>query len=346
MQSQIRKQLEAILNNKELDEQAVLEQARKVLNHSDAYIDADLKAFSMGILIEQTMEDLRSEVSNVIPYPWVQLNNIVGGLSRGELVIIGGRPGMGKSTFAMNILAHCVLHYVPALFWSIDMNQRQAMLRMVDLLSGNSIDNRFSQDDTTSNEVLEKWKDIPLYISDDAIYSMEAMKVFCRKQVEEKGIQLLVIDYIQLLASRRYRHNRESEIAYISKTLKLIARELNIAIVCTSQVSRMVEQRGGEKRPILSDLRESGAIEQDADKVLFLYRPEYYGFRMDEEGRSTAGIADVIIAKNRRGPLTTVTLSVDFVGQGFSDFKAYNSGIVLDQKRLNESGLGEEDKPF
>jgi len=346
MQSQIRKQLEGILNNPELSEQALLERTRRVLNQADAYIDADLKSFAMGNLIEQTLEELHAETSSVIPYPWEQLNKVIGGLTRGELIIIGGRPGMGKSTFAMNILAHCALNDVPALMWAIDMNKRQAMMRMLDLYAGEPMGNRFVQQDSARNQVLEMWKNKPLFIADDAVYSMEALKVFCRKQVEDHGIQLIVIDYLQLLASNRYRHNRESEIAYISKTLKSIARELNIVLLCTSQVSRLVEQRGGEKRPILSDLRESGAIEQDADKVLFLYRPEYYGFQFDAEGMSTAGIADVIVAKNRRGPLTTITLTVDFTGQGFNDFKSYSSGLMIDQKRLNESGLGEEDEPF
>jgi len=119
--------------------------------------------------------------------------------------------------------------------------------------------------------------------------------------IEKDGVQVIFVDYLQLLSAQRYRNHREMEVAYICRTLKQLARENNVLVIAASQLSRSVETRGGDKRPVLSDLRESGAIEQDADKVFFVYRPEYYGFTIDEMGNSNRGMCELIMAKNRSG---------------------------------------------
>ncbi len=155
----------------------------------------------------------------------------------------------------------------------------------------------------------------PLFIDDTPSLSIFDLRAKARRLASQHNIKMIIIDYLQLMTAGGTQKggNREQEISTISRNLKALAKELNVPVIALSQLSRAVETRGGSKRPILSDLRESGAIEQDADMVLFLYRPEYYGLTEDEEGNSTAGIAEVIIAKHRNGELATVPLK--FVGK-------------------------------
>jgi replicative DNA helicase len=183
----------------------------------------------------------------------------------------------------------------------------------------------------------------PLFINDTPALSIYDLRAKCRRLKAEKGIQLVIIDYLQLMtAGNSKAGNREQEIASISRALKELAKELNVAVIALSQLSRMVEVRGGDKRPILSDLRESGSIEQDADLVAFLYRPEYYGLEVDDDGNSTRGIAEVIVAKQRNGPTDTVKLNFVNRYAKFTDLHDadYSSPAISFNK---ESGLDSGD---
>jgi len=236
-------------------------------------------------------------------------------LVRGEYVVIGGRPAMGKTHLLMN-LALNMSTKVPVLYCSFDLSEGLLMKRMVAALSGISLNqmmlgalNRLELQLIES--VKAEFQARKLWISDQRTNSLQVLRERCRKHVEEDGVKVVFIDYIQLIGSDRYRHNREMEMSYVSRELKAIAREFNVLLIASSQLSRMVETRGGDKRPILSDLRESGSIEQDADKVFFLYRPEYYGFLQDEDGNTTDGITELILAKNRSGALERIQYARD-----------------------------------
>ncbi len=236
-------------------------------------------------------------------------------LFRGEYIVIGGRPAMGKTHLLMN-LALNMSTKVPVLYCSFDLSEGLLMKRMVAALSGISLNqlvmgslNRLEL--KLIESVNAEFQERRLWISDQRTNSLQILRERCKKHVEEDGVQVIFIDYIQLISSDRYRHNREMEMSYVSRELKAIAREFNVLIIASSQLSRMVETRGGDKRPILSDLRESGAIEQDADKVFFLYRPEYYGFMQDEDGNTTDGITELILAKNRSGSLERIQYARD-----------------------------------
>ncbi len=236
-------------------------------------------------------------------------------LFRGEYIVIGGRPAMGKTHLLMN-LALNISTKVPVLYCSFDLSEGLLMKRMVAALSGISLNqlvmgslNRLEL--KLIESVNAEFQERRLWISDQRTNSLQILRERCKKHVEEDGVQVIFIDYIQLISSDRYRHNREMEMSYVSRELKAIAREFNVLIIASSQLSRMVETRGGDKRPILSDLRESGAIEQDADKVFFLYRPEYYGFMQDEDGNTTDGITELILAKNRSGSLERIQYARD-----------------------------------
>jgi replicative DNA helicase len=177
---------------------------------------------------------------------------------------------------------------------------------------------------------------LKLRIVDRQAQSMGAFKALCKQHVEEFGVKVIFVDYLQLLSSNRYRNSRELEISHISRELKNLARDLNICVVATSQLSRSVEQRGGDKRPILSDLRESGAIEQDADKVFFLYRPEYYGFMINDMGMSNERLLELIMAKNRSGALERVRLKIDKFFTRFIPFEETNTTFEVNEDRIDD----------
>ena len=199
-------------------------------------------------------------------------------------------------------------------FFSLEMSAEQLMMRLIVGESG--LDSR----DVRNGQLTpEQWKHLeasikplagaPLFIDDTPALSIYEFRSKARRLKTQYDIQLIIIDYLQLMtASVDTRGNREQEVAMISRSLKAIAKELNIPIIALSQLNRSVESRGGDKRPQLSDLRESGAIEQDADLVAFIHRPEYYGLNVDEAGNSTQGMAEIIVAKHRNGAVDTIKL--------------------------------------
>jgi replicative DNA helicase len=180
---------------------------------------------------------------------------------------------------------------------------------------------------TQLHQRIDRLMRAPIFIDDTPALSILELRAKCRRLKQQHDIQMVVIDYLQLMQgdSGKGGGNREQEIASISRALKNLAKELNVPVIALSQLSRAVETRGGDKRPQLSDLRESGSIEQDADMVAFLYRPEYYGFTQDEAGNSVQGIGEVIVAKNRSGSLDTIQLR--FIGKytKFADLDSYYS---------------------
>jgi replicative DNA helicase len=267
-------------------------------------------------------------------------------LVRGEYVVIGGRPAMGKTHLLMN-LALNISTQVPVLYCSFDLSEGLLMKRMVAALSGISLNqmmlgalNRLEMQLIES--VKAEFQERNLWIIDQRTNSLQVLRERCRKHIEEDGVKVIFIDYIQLISSDRYRHNREMEMSYVSREIKAIAREFNVLIMASSQLSRMVESRGGDKRPILSDLRESGSIEQDADKVFFLYRPEYYGFRQDEDGNTTDGITELILAKNRSGSLERIQYARDTNYTRIISIHDHLAHFSIAQHRLDELN----DTPF
>lgn len=235
------------------------------------------------------------------------------GLQKSDLILIAARPAMGKTAFVLNIAEHMALHTSSTIaIFSLEMSKEQLVKRM---LSMNS--NVDSQKLRTGSLEDEDWDRLVgsvrrignsnLVIDDTSGITAQELRSKCRKLKIEKGLDLVIIDYLQLMSGsgsgKRRSENRQQEISDISRTLKIMARELNVPVIALSQLSRAVEQRP-EKKPLLSDLRESGAIEQDADVVMFLYRDEYYNPDTEEKG-----VAEIIIAKQRSGPTGSVKLA-------------------------------------
>ncbi len=245
-----------------------------------------------------------------IPTGFTELDYRTAGLQPSDMILVAARPSMGKTAFALNLAAYaaCKKHITTAIF-SLEMSKVQLMNRFLAMESGVSAQNM-----RTGNLSDGEWEklvegaailgDSGLVIDDTPGISISDMRSKCRKiKLENDNLGLIIIDYIQLMTSNSRAESRQQEVSEISRSLKALARELNVPVIALSQLSRAVEQRP-DHRPMLSDLRESGAIEQDADVVMFLYRDEYYKKDTDKPG-----VAEVIIAKQRNGPTGTVELA-------------------------------------
>lgn len=237
-----------------------------------------------------------------------ELNRRTGGFHGGELILIAGRPGMGKSSFAVNIAEHVsIVDKKAVAIFNLEMPKEQIVNRILcsqALVNSNKIRTGDMEPDDWRKigEVVNKVEVAPMYIDDTASITVSQIRAKCRRLKQTKGLSLVVIDYLQLMQSSGRTDSRQQEIAEISRSLKILAKELDIPVIALSQLSRASESRS-DKRPMLSDLRESGAIEQDADMVMFLYRDDYYNKETEDKN-----LAECIVAKNRSGETGTFKL--------------------------------------
>lgn len=275
----------------------------------------------MGALASRALkqlEELKDKEDGLtgVPTGFNDLDKITSGWQPSDLIIIAARPGMGKTSFVLSLARNASMDFQkPIALFSLEMSNLQLVQRLISLeaeISGSKLRSGKMEEYEWQQlqSVIEKMSEVPIYIDDTPGINIFELRAKCRRLKMQHDIQLVVIDYLQLMTggSDNQKGNREQEISAISRALKGLAKELNVPVIALSQLSRAVETRGGTKRPQLSDLRESGAIEQDADIVSFIYRPEYYQILEDEEGQSLKGIAEIIIAKHRNGALSTVKL--------------------------------------
>lgn len=244
-----------------------------------------------------------------IPSCLSNLNRKLNGYQNTDLIILGGRPGSGKTAFALNEIIECGINNIPVAFFSLEMSEKQIIARMLSIVSGIDV-TKINNYNLFPDEVL-KLKDaadllatFPIIIDDTSGISPIELKIKSSKLKREKKIEMIVVDYLQLMRMKGQKfNNKENEVSEISKSLKNLAKDLDVPVLALSQLSRSVEQRGSSKRPMLSDLRDSGSIEQDADIVMFMYRPEYYNITEwdDEERGITKDQAEIYVAKYRHG---------------------------------------------
>ena len=257
-----------------------------------------------------------------IPSGFTELDKLTSGWQPSDLIIIAARPGMGKTALTLSMARNMAVdHNIPVAFFSCEMSSVQLITRLISSETGLS-----SEKLRTGNLEKHEWEQLnvkvkglekaPLYIDDTPSLSIFDLRAKARRLASQQGVKMIMIDYLQLMTAGGGKNggNREQEISTISRNLKALAKELNVPVIALSQLSRAVETRGGSKRPLLSDLRESGAIEQYADIVSFIYRPEYYKIDEwdDDEHTPTAGQGEFIVAKHRNGGLDEIRLK--FVG--------------------------------
>ena len=290
-----------------------------------------------------------------------ELDKMTSGWQSSDLIIIAARPGMGKTAFTLSLARNAALAGKGVAIFSLEMANTQLVQRLIAMdASINSHKLRNGQLEQTEwlrlNQTVDSMAETPLFIDDTPAINIFELRAKCRRLKQNHDIELIVIDYLQLMtaAPNQKKGNREQEISSISRALKGLAKELNVPVIALSQLSRSVETRGGSKRPVLSDLRESGAIEQDADIVTFIYRPGYY--EMDEDFDRPKDLAEIIISKHRNGSLGTVELRfvpeyVRFEEGNFNqfsqagvgaDFRDPMAGMITRPSKFND----EEDTPF
>jgi len=273
-------------------------------------------------VLEQAIDDLqaaqlRQDGLSGLPSGFTSLDRVTLGWQSSDLVIIAARPSMGKTAFVLTMARNMTVeHKIPVAFFSLEMSSTQLVKRLMISETGLSSDKirggqklqayEWEQLNTRINDLFHA----PLYIDSTAALSIYEFRSKARRLVASNGVKLIIIDYLQLMTGPpELRGMREQEVSAISRSLKAIAKELNVPIIALSQMNRQVDIRGGSsRRPQLSDLRESGAIEQDADIVAFIHRPEYYGLIADDKGNSLVGVADLIIAKHRNGEVKDVRM--------------------------------------
>jgi len=273
-------------------------------------------------LVRQALDNIqemgKKEGLSGVPSGFTKVDKVTNGWHPADLVIIAARPGMGKTAFVLSMAKNmAITHNKAVALFSLEMSNVQLITRLIasetgisseKLKKGNLAQHEWQQ----LNTKVKTLENAPIYIDDTPALSIFDLRAKARRLKSQFDIQIIVIDYLQLMTAGGKGGNREQEISTISRNLKAIAKELNIPVIALSQLSRAVESRGGDKRPMLSDLRESGAIEQDADIVSFIYRPEYYGITEWEDGSNTDGQGELIIAKHRNGSLEDVRLK--FIG--------------------------------
>ena len=270
----------------------------------------------MKELLWPAMERIESATKNAkmvtgVPTGFAKLDEMTSGLQPAELIILAARPSMGKTAFCLNIAAHAAIEaQVGVAIFSLEMSKDALVQRL--LCSEAQVNSQKIRTGSLRDDDFTKLAraagllgNAPIWIDDTPALTLLEMRAKARRLKADHDIGMIVVDYLQLMRSPEYAENRVQEISDISRSLKGLARELEVPVVALSQLSRASEQRGGERTPILSDLRDSGAIEQDADLVLFIHRPEMYPdlrAKAEKEGKSLDGVATVDLAKNRNGP--------------------------------------------
>jgi replicative DNA helicase len=258
-----------------------------------------------------------------VPSGFTVLDELISGFHKSDLIIIAARPSMGKTAFALSTAANMTQKYGKSVaVFSLEMSQEQLAMRI--LCSQAKVDANLVRKGKLPHQLwprlistVSQFTEANLYLNDTANMNIFELMGRAKSLQQLKELDVIIVDYLQLLTGGKKHENRQQEISQISRQLKVLAKDLNIPIIALSQLSRAVETRGGDGRPVLSDLRESGSIEQDADVVMFIYRPEKYGI-LDDNGNTQEGIAELIIAKHRNGP--TGVAKVGFIDR-FASFE-------------------------
>jgi replicative DNA helicase len=262
-----------------------------------------------------------------VPSGFTRLDRMTSGWQRSDLVIVAARPSMGKTAFVLSMTRNIAIdHKRPVAIFSLEMSSLQLVNRLIscesEIQSERIRNGKLSHDEWKQLDTkIKPLENAPIFIDDTPGISIFELRAKCRRLKKQHDVQIVVIDYLQLMTGTpETKGNREQEVSIISRSLKSLAKELNVPVIALSQLNRSVEMRTGNKRPQLSDLRESGAIEQDADLVCFIHRPEKYGIMEDEDGNSTVGMAEIIIAKHRNGAIGDVKLRFRDVIAKFVDY--------------------------
>lgn len=293
-------------------EQKIFEISEKRIKHG---------FISLSDILPHTFESIdRIKEGHItgLPTGFSELDSLTAGLQKSDLVVVAGRPSMGKTSFCLSLMEHIAVdHKTPVAIFSLEMEKNQLANRMLcsraRISSHKMRSGRLSDHEWTNLSIaVGPLSEAKIFVDDTPGIGVLEMRAKARRLKAKEDIGLLVVDYLQLMQGSKGAESRQQEIAMISRALKGLAKDLNVPVVACSQLSRAVETRGGERRPQLADLRESGAIEQDADVVIFIYRPELYKIKTIEFKKDkipSEGMAEIVVAKHRNGPTGSILLS-------------------------------------
>jgi replicative DNA helicase len=360
----------------------------QTMSYDDSVDVTDLLDFSENALFQVAEGNIKREVAPInavikeaireieaagkredalvgIPSGFTRLDRLTSGWQKSELIIIAARPSMGKTALALSMARNMSIdHGKKVAIFSCEMSSIQLVNRLIIAetdIAGDKIRNgRLSEEEWKQLDTrIKKLVQAPVFIDDTPAISIFELRAKCRRLMAQHRLDIVIVDYLQLMSGPENAGSREQEVSNISRSLKSIAKELNVPIIALSQLNRSVEMRGGTKRPLLSDLRESGAIEQDADMVVFIHRQEKFGIdTFMDDGSSTKGIAEIILAKNRNGPVGDVRLrfreeKAQFVDIDEFDIEetpeaggtqsiTFSSKMNHDNMRIRGGGFGED----
>ena len=347
MNTDLRHKLNSIMANQDLPDAKLAFIIRELIRDHEMQHDDLNEPVTLTHLFNDTMRSIKrlNDEGMVVSTGFQGVDKSIRGFFPGELIVIGGRPAMGKTQLLVNLALNISKEH-PLLYYNFDLPQFLLGSRFISALSktdmsgllGNSLNDEEEDRLISASEALPGHR---IYISDSGSSSLNAIRSDIISQTKKHGIRVVMIDYLQQMSSSRYKYNRDQEISTICRDLKKLALEQQLVIIMTSQLSRAVEQRGGTKTPQLSDLRESGSIEQDADKVFMIHRMDYYGFYEDEDGNSTTGLVDLILVKNRSGVLGTFKLISDENFTCLTDYDERTDNFNITRDRLDDL-----DSPF
>jgi replicative DNA helicase len=302
----------------------------------------------INIVIKEAIREIeeagkREDALVGTPSGFTRLDRLTSGWQKAELIIIAARPSMGKTAFALSMARNMAVdHGRSVAIFSCEMSSIQLVNRLIVAetdIPGDKIKNgRLNEEEWKQlDSRIKKLVQAPIYIDDTPAISIFELRAKCRRLKAQHKLDIVIVDYLQLMSGPENAGSREQEVSNISRSLKSIAKELDVPILALSQLNRSVEMRGGTKRPLLSDLRESGAIEQDADMVVFIHRQEKFGIPAFEDGSSTKGIAEIILAKNRNGPVDDVKLRFREEKAQFVDIDDFDLDINAVSKDSSQS---------
>src|SRR3990172_8389878 len=302
---------------------------------------------SMNVAVHQTMEMLESihgKHSGItgVPSGFTELDNYTGGFQKSDLIVVAGRPSQGKTALVLSVARNAsVIHNVPIGFFSLEMSTQQLVMRLIcaearvdahSVRTGRLPEDEWRKLSTTLGRLYKA----KIFIDDTPALGILELRAKARRLKVEHNVGMIVVDYLQLMQGPKNAQSREQEISSISRSLKALAKELNIPVIALSQLNRQVEQRA-DKRPVMADLRESGAIEQDADVVVFVHRPEMFGIEKDENGNSTEGTAELIIGKQRNGPTGSARMAFIKQYARFENLTRTRDDVLLPAGRPDET---------
>ena len=354
MQEKILTSLKEIIDqqNQEFDNIQLKQNLKEIIQYLDPGPDSTcfvpptepdpfhVRQYSKKLIVPSSKK--RGRDATIIHTGFKQLDKLIGGgFENGELIILGGRPGMGKTTLLLSMIRNILSKFKkPVYYLSTDDSATSILKRLHAMISGARTTDLVEEPDESTWDsyidtlkILEKF---PLHLDDTHPAYCERIMDASRWMKTHHGICLICIENLQSIHTERTFRTRDLELGYICRRLKELARELNIPILAASHLSRQVEYRGGTKRPLLADLRDSGNIELEADKVLFLYRPEYYNIDVDEMGNSTIQLAELALSKNRTGKTGTILLKRDAEFTRFNDFDKYTEDLNIRSRRLDD----------